>query len=231
MGNQSVDTSLDWCVSVCPGGYLPAFVRSGPRLPGCLSIQKTTNNMQAVETSPRGLLLLDIDDVLCLSKPFGGNHARSALWYPDDEPEPKDIWKRLFDGGAVVALQELMTECRPLVVLTSSWLEIMDRQHFVEVFKRTGLGAVAEALHPHWDAPADLGISRQVAISRWLEAHHQGEPLLILDDLRSGESLIESEWCAAGHQILCEVDRGFHRGLLPAAVRALRTPYVKPAYW
>ncbi|KAA9176464.1 hypothetical protein F3K36_11535 [Delftia sp. BR1] len=187
--------------------------------------------MQVDDTPPRGLLLLDIDDVLCLSKPFGGYHARSALWRPDDEPESKDIWKKLFDREAVVALQELMTECRPSVVLTSSWLEIMERQQFVEVFKRTGLAAVAEALHPDWDAPAGLGVSRQTAIARWLEAHHQGEPLLILDDLRSGESLVESEWDAAGHQILCEVDRGFHRGLLPDAIRALRTSYVKPPYW
>ena len=185
--------------------------------------------MQVVETSPRGLLLLDIDDVLCLSNPFGGYHARGALWRPDDEP--KDIWKRLFHEEAVGALQELMMECRPHVVLTSSWLALMDRQHFVEVFKRTGLDTVAEALHPHWDAPADLGVSRQAAISRWLEAHHRGEPLLILDDLQSGESLVESEWDAAGHQILCDVDRGFHRGLLSKAMRALRTPYVRPAYW
>lgn len=189
--------------------------------------------MPASETSPRGLLLLDIDDVLCLSNPFSVYHARGALSRPNDEPrdEPKDIWKKLFHAEAVAALQELMTQCSPRVVLTSSWLEIMDRQHFVEVFKRTGLGAVAEALHPQGDAPADLGVSRQVAIARWLEAHHQGEPLLILDDLRSGESLVESEWDAAGHQILCEADRGFHRGLLPDAIRALRTPYVKPAYW
>jgi hypothetical protein len=185
--------------------------------------------MQAEDTLQRGLLLLDIDDVLCLSNPFGVYHARGALSRPNDEP--KDIWKKLFHADAVGALQELMTQCRPNVVLTSSWLEVFDRQQFVEVFKLTSLGAVAEALHPHWDAPADLGVSRQVAIARWLEAHHQGEPLLILDDLRSGESLVESEWDAAGHQILCEVDQGFHQGLLPAAIRALRTPYVKPAYW
>lgn len=185
--------------------------------------------MQASETSPRGLLLLDIDDVLCLSNPYGVYHARGALSRPDDEPN--DIWKTLFQAESVGALQELMTQCRPHVVLTSSWLEIFDRQHFVEVFERTSLGAVADNLHIHWDAPADLGVSRQVAIARWLEAHHQGEPLLILDDLRSGESLVESEWDAAGHQILCEADRGFHRGLLPDAMRALQTPYVKPPYW
>jgi hypothetical protein len=185
--------------------------------------------MHAVETSLRALLLLDIDDVLCLSEPYGGYHARGALSRPSDEP--KDIWKQLFHAEAVRALQELVMECRPQIVLTSSWLAIMDREHFVEVFRRTGLEAVADALHAHWDAPADLGVSRHAAISRWLEAHHRGEPLLILDDMQSGESLVDSEWHAAGHQILCEVDRGFHRGLLPNAIRALRTPYVRPAYW
>lgn len=186
------------------------------------------DNTKAVETIPRGLLLLDIDNVLCLANSSAGYRARAALSRPDDKDE---IWKTLFDREAVRALHELMIECRPQVVLTSSWLEMMERQHLIEVFKRTGLGAVAEALHPHWDAPAELGVSRHAAISRWLEAHHRGEPLLILDDLQSGESLLESEWEAAGHQILCAVDRGFHRALLPTAIRALRTPYVRPVYW
>lgn len=190
----------------------------------------TNDPTQAVGTFPRGLLLLDIDNVLCLSNPCGGYRAPGALLRPNHEPH--DFWEQLFHGEAVRALQELMIECRPQVVLTSSWLEMMERQHFVEVFNRTGLEAVADSLHPnYWDAPAELGVSRHAAISRWLEAHHQGEPLLILDDSRSGESLVESEWHAAGHQILCEVDRGLHRGLLPAAIRALRTPYVRPAYW
>ncbi|WP_349742938.1 HAD domain-containing protein [Roseateles cavernae] len=186
--------------------------------------------MQAVDLSPRrGLLLLDIDDVLCLSQPFGGYHARGALWHPAEAP--KDLWEKLFHPPAVVAMQELMSACRPQVVLTSSWLAIMDRQHFVEVFRRTGLGAVAEALHPNWAAPQNRGVSRHDAISKWLEVNHRGEPILILDDQLSGESLVESEWDAAGHQILCEVDVGFHPGLLTKAMLALRKPYVKPAWW
>lgn len=190
----------------------------------------TTNfHTQAIENFPRGLLLLDIDDVLCLSNPRGGYRARSALLRPKDET--RDFWKQLFDVEAVRALQELMMECQPQVVLTTSWLAFMEREHFVEVFKLTGLDAVAEALHRYWNAPADLGVSRHAAISRWLEAHHRGEPLLILDDTLSGESLIESEWDAAGHQILCDAGRGFNRELLPTAIRALRTPYLKPAFW
>jgi len=191
--------------------------------------------MQAVNpvgeplTIPRGLLLLDIDDVLCQSQPFGGYHALGALWRPSEEP--KDIWEKLFHPPAVAALQHLMRECAPQVVLTTSWLCIMDRQHLVEVFQRTGLSAVAESLHAQWAAPQDLGVSRHGAISKWLEGNHRGEPLLILDDTLSGESLIDSVWDAGGHQLLCEVDIGFHAGLLPAAIKALRTPYVKPAWW
>jgi hypothetical protein len=187
-------------------------------------VQSTQN-----PSTPRGLLLLDIDDVLCLSQPFGGYHARAALWRPSEEP--KDLWETLFHPNAVAALQHLMQECEPQVVVTSSWLSIMDREHFVEVFKRTGLAAVAESLHPQWDAPQNLGMSRHGAIAKWLDANHRGEALLILDDTLSGESLIDSVWDAAGHQVLCEVDRGFHAGLLPAAMKALRTPYVKPEWW
>jgi len=190
---------------------------------------QAVNRAGETPLTPRGILLLDIDDVLCLSQPFGGYQARGALWRPSEAP--RDIWEKLFHPPAVAALQQLMQECAPEVVLTTSWLCIMDRQHFVEVFQRTGLGAVAESLHAQWDAPANLGESRHSAILKWLEANHRGEPLLVLDDTLSGESLVESIWDAAGHQVLCEVDRGFHAGLLPAAMKALRTPYVKPAWW
>lgn len=191
--------------------------------------------MQAVDVaaqgapSQQGVLILDLDDTLCLSNPYGGYQARSALWRPAEEP--KDIWEKLFSRDAVEALRELMLATRPRVALSTSWLAIMDRQHFVEVFNRTGLGVVAESFHEHWDIPQNLGVSRRDAIARWLEAHHSTEPLLILDDPASGESLIESVWDAAGHQILCEVDRGFHAGLLPKAIQALQTPYVKPLWW
>jgi HAD domain in Swiss Army Knife RNA repair proteins len=180
-------------------------------------------------SSQQGSLILDLDDTLCLSNPYGGYHARAALLRPAEAP--RDIWVKLFHRAAVDALQELMAVARPKVALSTSWLAIMDRPHFVEVFRRTGLGALAESFHEHWDIQQNLGVSRHDAISAWLEAHHRGEPLLILDDPTSGESLIESVWDAAGHQILCEVDRGFHAGLLPKAIEALRTPYVKPLWW
>lgn len=190
----------------------------------------TQLNPDSTPQSPqRGLLFLDIDDVLCLNQPFGGYHARGALLRPADEP--KDIWQKIFHPAAAAALKELMLTCHPQVVLTTSWISIMDRQHFVEVFRLTGLEVVAESLHQFWDAPQNVGTSRHTAILKWLGSHHRGEPLLILDDLTSGEGLVESEWDAAGHQILCEVDRGFHAGLLPKAIRALRAPYVKPKWW
>lgn len=180
--------------------------------------------MQAVAApSARGLLMLDIDDVLCLSQPYGGFHVRNAFYSPSRAPH--DLWERLFHPEAVAALQELMRECRPLVVITSSWLSILDREHFIEVFRKTGLGEVADSLHESWDAPQNFGVSRRDAIAAWLVVHHRGEPLLILDDLLSGESLVESAWAEAGHQILCEVGRGFHQGLLAEATRALQTPY------
>lgn len=179
--------------------------------------------------APRGLLLLDIDDVLCLSQPFAVYHARAALWRAADEPA--NIWETLFNPKSVAALGELMQVCRPQVVITSSWLGVLDRQHFAEVFQRTGLAVVADALHKNWKAAPSPEGSRHEAISRWLEDNHRGEPLLILDDVMSGEGLIDSEWHAAGHQILCEIDRGFHSGLLPTAIQALRTPYLKPEWW
>ena len=174
-------------------------------------------------------LLLDIDDVLCLSAPYGGRHAQRAVHQP--ERAPADLWQKLFHTEAVQALNELMEECQPRVVITSSWLSILDRPHFIEIFKKTGLEQVAVLLHEHWDAPRDLGVSRHDAIDNWLKQHHCGEPFLILDDFQSGESLVDCMWHEAGNVVLCHVDGGFNRGLLTVAKRALQNPFRKPEWW
>lgn len=167
----------------------------------------------------QGTLLLDIDDTLCLNDPFGCLHARLALMRPWELPS--DIWDRLFSLEAVEVLNELMAERKPRVVITSSWLALFERAHFVEVFKRVGLPAVGASLHEAWAAPQNRGTSRLDSISAWMKQHHCGEPFLLLDDFQSGESLVGSDWEKAGNVVLCAVGDGFRRNHLPAALRAL----------
>jgi len=173
--------------------------------------------------------MLDFDDVLCLSKHYGGMHAHRAAYYPDEMPA--DLYEKLFHRPAADALNVLLAEFNPRLVLTTSWLRLLQRHHFVDLFNRTHLEQAALCLHENWDAPADRGVSRLQAIEHWLELHHRGEPILIIDDVASGESLIESTFVDTGRAILCEVDGGFHAGLLDTARNALKRPYNRLEPW
>lgn len=170
----------------------------------------------------RPTLFLDLDDVLCLNRPYGGMHLRTALLHPSDVPA--DFWEHLFSAEAVAALNELVAEVRPRIVLTSSWISLLDRTHFVYAFEMTGLASVGIALHGHWDAEQHCGASRYMSIHEWLRVNHNGEPFLVLDDYDSGEGLLDSLWYKRGRVILCDVGVGFHAGHLDAARHALRTP-------
>jgi len=99
----------------------------------------------------RPTLFLDADDVLCPNTPFGGLHVQRALARPHEAPS--DLFERLFSTEAVDVLNQLLEEFSPRVVLTTSWLSMLDRPHFIEVFNRCRLPRVATALHAHWDAP------------------------------------------------------------------------------
>lgn len=174
------------------------------------------------------LLVLDLDDVLCMNEPYGGLHAHHAAYNPGQVPP--DLYNTLFRREAVDALNVLLDEREPRIVLATTWLALLQRQHFVDLFRLTGLERVGTNLHAVWDAPADRGVSRLAAIDRWLQRNHRGEPYLVLDDLESGESLIGSRHAKAGRAVFCEVGRGFHAGLLPAALKALRTPVDRPPH-
>jgi len=162
------------------------------------------------------LVFLDLDDVLCTGKPYGGY---DVFQLTDDRPA--DLWERLWHPPAVHALLKVMEEHRPQVVMTTSWLRLLERDGFVELFRRTGLAVVADAFHPSWQAPQDLRATRRRAVEKWLFAHYWGEPLVVLDDVHSGTGLRGSALDTAGCVVLCEVGVGLHAGHLPAVARAL----------
>ena len=171
------------------------------------------------------LLFLDLDDVLCLNAPYGGLHAFRAAH--SHGQCPPDLYSNLFRREAVDALNVLLDECDPKVVLTTSWLALLQQPHFIDLFRLTGLERIGTNLHPLWDAAADRGVSRLAAIDQWLARNHRGESYLVLDDLESGESLIGSTHAKAGRVVFCELGRGFHAEHLSAAVHALRKPFNK----
>lgn len=163
-----------------------------------------------------GLVFLDFDDVICTHSPYSGYDVFQAM-----EDQPADLYERLWHAPAVDVLLGILTAHGPKVVITSSWLRLMKRDGFNELFLRTGLDALADALHVHWEAPASSGMTRLEAIERWLNAHYQGEPLVILDDELSGTGLRGSRLDRAGCVVLCRRGVGLMADHLPHVNRAL----------
>jgi len=161
------------------------------------------------------ILFLDLDDVICINAPYGGYDVLA----PD---RPADLWERLFHPAAVETLLKILTEHRPHVVLTTSWLRLMDRDGFEHLFRRTGLDALSQALHPiAWEAPQARGKTRLEAIEEWLAANRKDELFVILDDAMSGTGLIGSSLFNDGRVVLCELNVGLTADHLAIVRRAL----------
>jgi hypothetical protein len=156
----------------------------------------------------RPLLFLDFDDVICINSKYGSKDLAAA-------PPPPDLWTALFHEPAVATLRLVAEQFHPAVVITTNWLRFLDRDGVEGLFRRTGLDAIADSLHPHWDAPQDRGATRLSAINAWLSKYHRGEALVVLDDELSGTGLRGSSLHRKGCVVLCEVGVGLHRGHLP----------------
>lgn len=152
----------------------------------------------------RPTCFLDLDDVLCLNHPYGGHHLRSL----GTQVFPFDFWGRLFDQTAKGVLLQVVEEFNPRFVLTTSWLRFLERGGFIQIFGRTGLTAVATGLHEHDDAPQLYGETRLDAVERWLDAYHQGENFVVIDDELSGSGLAGSSLDRTGRVVMCEVGKG-----------------------
>lgn len=167
----------------------------------------------------RPLAFLDLDDVLCLGRAQGGYGGYDVF---DADSRPADLFQRLWHPPAAQTLLTIVEEFDPRFVITTSWLRLMEREGFEALFRATSMGTVADAFHQAWDAPQNRGATRLQAIEKWLGAHYEGEPLVVLDDHHSGTGLRGSRLDRAGCVVLCEVGIGLHAGHLPAVRRALR---------
>lgn len=163
----------------------------------------------------RPVLFLDIDDVICINAPYGGYDLAA----PDPPP---DLWTRLFHAPAVETLRVIVEEFDPQVVITSSWLRFMLREAFVRLFARCDMFFVSERLHDSWEAIQGPRMTRLHAIERWLDAHHRGEPFVVLDDDLSGTGLSGSWIQAQGRVVLCNVGEGLRGEHVPYVRQALR---------
>lgn len=171
-------------------------------------------------TSGRPLVFLDFDDVICVSRPYGGYD----LFNPT-ERRPDDLYEKLWHAPARETLQQILNEHHPEVVITTSWLLMSDQvETFQSLFRNTGLPDLAATLHKAWEAPGLRGVTRLGAIERWLHANYCGQSFVVLDDNLSGTGLRGSQLDKAGCVVFCEQDVGLHQGHLPLVRRALGGP-------
>lgn len=138
------------------------------------------------------IIFLDIDEVICMSSPWGGFDAIAAV--NGRHIRPAQVYQGLFASSAISALEHIHGEMDAALryVISSTWRESFSREQLEIVFRSAGLGFVADNLHKgdRWCTPPKFGRSRRVnEIAEWLDRHHQGEPFAIIDDTCSGASL------------------------------------------
>ena len=178
---------------------------------------------------PSPLILLDIDDVLCLESPCGSFDAVAAV--RGRHVNPAAVYGQLFAPGAVSALRLVHDAMAgtPRWVITSTWRELLSRQELCAIFRHTGLDFVADRLHEgeRWCTPPKFGRRRRVdEITEWLNRYHQGEPFAIIDDTLSGASLVSvlgpSPHPFASRVVLCRENVGLTADHVRPILQALR---------
>jgi len=184
--------------------------------------------------SPEGvpILFLDLDDVLCLSDPYGGWDAFEAVQAKRTDADL--VFAHLFARPAVEVLRTVHERTGGLrYVVTSTWRNLFNRSQFTEVLRRSGLDFVADSLErkERWATVRWPERTRLNEIAEWLRRHGKGESFAVLDDTYSGKSLkraARQRGPFSGRVVLCEENVG----LLPEHVEplfaALRRPIGPP---
>ena len=150
--------------------------------------------VRGASIAPTGhpVLFVDLDDVICMSRPYGCFAAAAAV--SDRHINPQEVYRLLFQASSVQALKQVHDEMYASLryVVSSTWREVFNRAQIEVVFRNAGLGFVTDNLHEadKWCTPPKFGRSRRSnEISEWLDRHHRSEPFAITDDTCSGASL------------------------------------------
>lgn len=177
------------------------------------------------------VLFLDIDEVLCLNRPYGGFDVIEAVHQRHDAPEK--VFAEVFDKAACAALETVhqAMEGRLRYVVSSTWRESLDRAQMAQVFFKGGLGFVASSLHDAWCTPHQSHRGLRVdEVAAWLDGFYLGEPFAIVDDLNSGASLepaLANQRHPFHHRVvLCEPGMGLQHRHVQPLLRALSQPVI-----
>jgi hypothetical protein len=177
------------------------------------------------------IIFLDIDDVLCMSSPFGGYDAIDVV--NERHLDPAAVYRDLFKREACAILRRVHDTMNGALryVISSSWRQALDREQLDTVFRQSGLDFVADRLYEGegWCTPITVGRSRRAdEIAAWLDSHHQGESFVIIDDTWSGPSLLPALTMQAhpfnGRIVLCRENVGLGEEHVPTILDALARP-------
>jgi hypothetical protein len=178
------------------------------------------------------VLFLDLDDVLCLNKPFGCQDAWEALH--GRHPRQGHVFRELFSAPAVGTLQRVHQSFGGDLryVISSTWRERFGRREMERLLASAGAPFAADALDAadQWRTPAKLLRRQRVdEIDAWLQRYHRGESFAVLDDLHSGASLhlAANDQTHAVHRrvVLCEPGVGLTHEHIRPLVEALARPW------
>lgn len=175
----------------------------------------------------RPIVFLDIDDVLCLNRPYSGFDVWHACRNKHGGAEA--VLANAFGCEAKETLTAVHTQLGPIrFVLSSSWRLDFTRAEIERVFACNGLDFVVTGFagDDSWATPVSAFGVRAEEIQSWLTRHHRGESFIVLDDAASGMELAD---CAAmpdnplfKRVVLCEVGVGLVQDLLHPVMETLR---------
>jgi hypothetical protein len=135
------------------------------------------------------IVFLDIDDVLCLSDPYGGYDVKEL--FAGERQDHAAVYAELFtaQGKGVLARVHTALEGKLRFVISSTWREHFTFSQMQEIMRSTGLGFVANAMFSddRWCTERSaLEPNRADEIRLWLTNYHRGEPWVVVDDTFSG---------------------------------------------
>jgi HAD domain in Swiss Army Knife RNA repair proteins len=174
------------------------------------------------------IVFLDIDDVLCVNDPYTGSDALEVVC--GRHAQPQAVLQALFAAQPKLALERIHAAMHGSLhyVISSGWRQVFTREQIEQVFRGAGMGFVADNLHAQWRTPCPPPeLERIDEIDAWLQAHHRGEPFVILDDAYSGPSLgvcSDPTHRFATRVVLCTLRVGLTAEHVPLIVDALSHP-------
>lgn len=146
------------------------------------------------------IIITDINNVLCLSDPYGRSDAAAAL--SGTHGRPDEVFSRLFTEAAKAVMTQVhqRLEGRAGYVISSTWRCSFSRSELATVLARSGLPFVANNLltDGSWCTPElEEGSERLQEIEAWIAKHHRGQPFVVLDDEYSGSSFLTDRFSGA----------------------------------